>query len=285
MRLRRTLATWATAIALAAAWWALRGVKDSRGVSDAVHSIVFAAPNEVNVELIDRVRLSRHGAETMEFVRKDGRWRQIAPFLVDLDEWSARQLASEAAALVRVRDVIATPTELAALGFAPPAAVLELHGGGRSWTLEFGKRGVAGRAFVRRADGPISVVEGGLYQRAVESDPREWRTRTLFPEALGRAMRVTWSLGDGTINLARQGERWTLLSPVRSRADALRAEELTAGLARARCDGFLADQPRDLAAFGLDAPSEAEAMPLPREDTTPPVTKTYFVMSSRLAGV
>ena len=27
------------------------------------------------------------------------------------------------------------------------------------------------------------------------------------------------------------------------------------------------------------AASDAEAMPLPREDTTPPVTKTYLVMS------
>ena len=31
--------------------------------------------------------------------------------------------------------------------------------------------------------------------------------------------------------------------------------------------------------YAITAASDAEAMPLPREDTTPPVTQTYLVMS------
>ncbi|MDZ4829143.1 MAG: DUF4340 domain-containing protein [Phycisphaerae bacterium] len=267
MRVARTLIVWAIAAALGGAWWSLRGAVASRGADRSASAPVFADSDEIAVESIDHIRLARRGAEVMEFRRANGRWMQTAPFPIDLDDWSARQLAQLAASLVRMHEVPLAESDAKALGFAPPVATLVLEGAGRSWTLEFGKRGVAGRAFARRVDAPhpgatsaltaspIMVIEGPLYERTVEADPREWRSRSLFPDALGRAKTISWNVGDAKIELGREGDRWQLRSPIKARADKERVEELVAGIVRTRSDGFLADAPKDLTTFGLASPA------------------------------
>lgn len=258
---RRTAVVWGLAILLGAAWWLLRAAPGVEGpASGAVLARpIFGPDAPIEVDAIERIRLARRGEPTLVFVRETGpagtRWVQTEPIPADLDEWSARQLAVEAAMLATTRPAIESgdgSRDGQALGFEPPMAVLELESPAKTARLEFGKRSVAGRAFVRRADGPIEVVSSPLYERAVEVDPREWRSRQLFPESLGRPARIEWTLLDGAIRLERSGERWRLVQPIAARADRVRIEELLVALTRARGEGFLVDRPSDLASFGLD---------------------------------
>lgn len=257
----RTLAAWTVAGLLALAWWSQRGPSDDAGTAAAGSPAraIFGEGDSIEIDAVQRIRLARRGEEALLFVREETplgrRWRQVEPFAADLDEWSARQLVIEAAGLVSARPSI-VDGDAAGMGFDPPAARLEFEAGARRWSLEFGSRGVAGRAFVRRgeAGAPIEIVAATLHERAVEADPREWRSRLLFPEVGGAPRSVRWRLADGTIELVRDGEEWRLASPVRTRADRARVEELLVALARARADGFLVDRPEELATFGLAAP-------------------------------
>ncbi|MFO0828997.1 MAG: DUF4340 domain-containing protein [Phycisphaerales bacterium] len=272
----RTLVVWVAAAALLGAWWSLRGGERLAESGGAARRPLLDGARAIDVDAIDSIRLARRDAPPLEFVRENGQWRQTAPFALDLDPWSARQMAVEAAALARVREVAPNDVDPARLGLAPPVATLTLAGGGKTRTIELGKRGVAGRAFARVDGDPATyVVEGDLYERAVETDAREWRSRSLFPDALGRPMTLRWTLGDGTIDLARAGDRWAIAAPVKTRADTGRVDDLLAALVRARGDGFLADQPKDLAAFGLAAP--AARLSVTYEGEHGPSTRTLLV--------
>lgn len=260
----RSLVAWGLAGALAALWWSARGPVGDRAAParDLAARPIFGGGEAIEVDAVDRIRLERRGEEAILLVRDETpsgrRWRQVEPFAADLDEWSARQLVIEAAGLVTARPPV-TEGDAARMGFDPPTARLELSAGDRRWSLEFGSRGVAGRAFVRRgaSGAPIEIVAATLHERAVEMDPREWRSRLLFPEVAGAPRAIRWRLADGSIELVRDGERWRLASPVKARADRARVEELLVALARARADGFLVDRPADLATFGLAAPVAA----------------------------
>ncbi|MBL9149658.1 MAG: DUF4340 domain-containing protein [Phycisphaerae bacterium] len=247
MRGVRTIVALAIAAALGAGWWALR---DSPAATSSLRAPgdrpVFGEKDAIPVDEIDAITL-RRGDVTYELRRTGTAWRQTAPVACDIDPYSARQFVADAASLLAERAIDSTSA-------SPAAADLVLRAGPREWRLEFGKRSVAGRAFVRRPGGPILVVRSPLYERAVEMDPREWRSRFLFPESLGRPTRLVWQDRTGSFELARDGERWTVRGKSLARADQPRVEELLSGLARARSDGFLVDSPADLATFGLAEP-------------------------------
>lgn len=248
MRLLRTILVWTCTGAALAGWWALRG---GPGVAVAAGSAtpVFAGDAAFDPERVTTIRLERRDGSAWTFAREGGaapRWIQSEPFRAELDPYSARQLATLSASLVALRDA-----PLAA--DARPVATLRLKGEGFERVVELLRRGVAGRAFVRVGERTY-VTDAALFERAVETDPKEWRSRSLFPETLGRVDRIRRISREGTIELAREGERWSMRSPIKTRADRARLEELVAAIGRSRSDGFLFDQPKDLAPFGLDQP-------------------------------
>ncbi|MDZ4755015.1 MAG: DUF4340 domain-containing protein [Phycisphaerae bacterium] len=251
-RLARTMVVWTVAVAAGGAWWGLR--ESTAEVRRRVEpQPIFVDSAAVDVEAVDTVRLERRDTPPFVFVRREGRWMQTEPFAADMDDYSVRQLVNGMATIARLRS-IEEPADLAAFQLAPPTATLTLGAGTNEWTLAFGKRGVAGRAFVRAGDQPVDVVDAQLFERAVEMDPKEWRARELFPESLGTATRLRWILRDGIIELVREGRVWRMLMPVRARADGERVDEFLTALTRTRSDGFMQDQPKDLTVFGLASP-------------------------------
>lgn len=252
MRPLRTILVWTVALAAAGGWWSLRGDGGSGPVSGPKAIPLFDGAEAFRADDARSVRIERRGGTPITLTKEGNAWVQTAPFRAELDAYSARQLVGLAQGLAALR--LAEPT---ATGDAAPAATLVIEGasGGADWkrTIEFLHRGVAGRAWIR-VQGRIAVTDASLYERAVEMDPKEWRSRALFPESLGRIERIRRVSREGTIELARDGERWRMTSPIKTRADRGHVEELVAAIARARTDGFLLDTPGDLAPFGLDKP-------------------------------
>lgn len=246
MRMARTIFVWTLAAAAAGGWWALRerGAVATRAEE---RERVFDGAGAVDVDRVATIRLERGGTRYV-FTKDGSRWRQTEPFAADLDEFSARQLIAQAADLRAFRRVEAM--DAPANG---PAATLTLEAGDRRWEIAFDRRGVAGRAWIRTGNSSF-VTDAALYERAVEMDPKEWRSRMLFPDALGRPTAIRRVVPNATIELTRTGERWAITEPLRTRADAGRVDELLGAIVRARSEGFLYDQPKDLVPFGLATP-------------------------------
>lgn len=122
-------------------------------------------------------------------------------------------------------------------------------------TLELGRRGIAGRAYLRVVgEDRVYIVNQDLHQRAVEMDPKEWRDRTIFTGADVDADEIIVQQGADRTRLKRERKQWLMTEPVRTRLSDLARDELFAALGRARSGGFILDQPDDLAKFGLAEP-------------------------------
>lgn len=210
------------------------------------------------------VLIERDGDPALRFARTaGGGWTQLEPVPYPVDPFSMERTIALLRTLT-ARDVIdaddpdATP-EL--LGFAPPQARVTLQ-----WpdagtvAVELGRRGIGGRAYARIAGDPrVLVIDAELHERAVTMDPREWRDRSIFGDVtVDTASSISLQIGTLRTELARDGRRWRMSEPFRTRVNPMLLDELIGRVATAVVGGFVLDQPDDLGRFGLSPSPEAD---------------------------
>jgi hypothetical protein len=155
---------------------------------------------------------------------------------------------------------------LGRLGLDPADARIELAWPGGSTAIDLGARTVAGRAWIRvSGNDDLLVVGDGLHERAVDDDPRNWRSRRLFPSET-EVVAIGIANGPVTTTLERDGRRWAMRSPIETRADPEAIDRLVAVVGRVEHDGFVVDDPQDLGRFGLAEP--AATLAVTRDDGT-----------------
>ena len=202
------------------------------------------------------------------FVRRGGSWWQTSPVEHAVDGWSVRQFAARVMKAESVRSVDFAQGDSAALsaaGLSPPQGRIELVEDApegappRRVVVELGRRSLAGRAYARVAEPATArpryeVIDGTLHEFALERDPREFRRRDLFID-VGEIDRVELTAGGSTTAIARSGRSYRIDGPIRTRADRQQCEELFDAIRRARSDGFIVDNPVELAVYGLEPPA------------------------------
>lgn len=202
------------------------------------------------------------------FVRRGGSWWQTSPVEHAVDGWSVRQFAARVMKAESVRSVDfakGDSTALSAAGLSPPQGRIELVEDApegappRRVVVELGRRSLAGRAYARVAEPATArpryeVIDGTLHEFALERDPREFRRRDLFID-VGEIDRVELTAGGSTTAIARSGRSYRIDGPIRTRADRQQCEELFDAIRRARSDGFIVDNPVELAVYGLEPPA------------------------------
>lgn len=231
---------------------------DSQASASAAADELLLGADQLAAADVNVITLQR-GDETWRFERRGTQWVQTRPFLHPMNAFSIHQLittASEANVVKRIKSVGADDrVSAAALGFDPPGASVRYQWPGGDLLLEFGRRGVAGRSYVRvGGQQAVNVITGELYDRAVGFDTREWRDRTLFPGASAGADRLTIERGDIAIVLEREAKTWVMTQPAHTRLDPTARDSYFGALGRVQSGGFIQDQPDDLARFGLDTP-------------------------------
>lgn len=263
MTWRATIISWIAAIALGVAAWIAWDRSPASGSAANPAGEVHRSP--IPVDDVDRVVVRRHGAldegppVDLVFERDAEGWRQVEPFEVAADGYQVRQLVVAAADLVASRRTpIAELSEaggLRRIGLDDSIDRVVLDWPGGSTSLELGSRTVAGRAWLRvDGDDDVLVVDDALHDRAIDDDVRNWRSRRLFPDE-AEIVEVVVVNGATTTRLERAGRRWSMTSPVATRADAAAVDGLLAVLGRVEHDGFVADVVEEPGRFGLDEPS------------------------------
>ena len=251
-----------TALLAVLGWWSVRGHSDASADRSARASL-FAA-DEIPLEQIDRIELTRSNEEPIVFVRTATGWIQQSPFAHPADPASIREVIDVSAALQTTRAVDPAsidPAARAALGLTPPAATLKLAWPGGERSVELGRRTVAGRAWahvIGRAE--AASIDASLHAIAVDGDPRQWRSTHLYepgPTDVG-GIELRYGLAPSQrLTLARAAGKWRIESPVSTRADADAVRGYLEALARAQADAFVTDSPNDWSTFGLSAPERS----------------------------
>jgi len=257
MSVRATIVWWLAAAVLAAAAWWLEGAPAT--VRPGPRAL-FAA-GRFPVDRIDAIEIERGDEAPLRFERREGRWWQVAPFEHPMDPVSMRRHATAAEGLRSSREV--EVEDATAFGLAPPLgrATFEWHDAEdrpRSVSLELGRRGVAGRAWVRREGETVAhAVDADLHDRVLEGEPRSWRQRRLLESPDAGVDRIAIELvGAPRVSMERTARRWTLTEPFRTRLDPAAMEDWIAALARVEASAFFDDEAEDLATYGLDRPAE-----------------------------
>lgn len=259
MRTRTLLAVALLAVLLVPAWLLVRE-RPAPGAVPGARTALFL-PEEIPIERIDRVELAPRKGRALAFVRSGDGWSQVEPFAHPADPAAIREVIDVAAALQCSRAVdpgSIDPEARAALGLDPPAATLTLRWDGSSRTIRLGRRTVAGRAWVQVEGRPEAAsADAALHALAVDGDPRQWRAGRLFDPGSSDVGRVELLYGTAPgqrMELVRRAGTWSIDGAVRTRADAEAVRGYLEALARAQVDAFAADEPEDLALFGLVHP-------------------------------
>ena len=233
--------------------------RDLEGDGRTAGPTVVLSREQLPIDHVTTITLRRGDEPTLVFQRSERGWQQIEPFAHPLDIFSIRQLLVQAAHIEVTEQL--DPHELQggrseeALALNPPRAELTFRWPDGAVTLQFGRRAVAGRWYVRiRGYEHVYVASGDLHDRAVEMDPKEWRDRTIFTAADVDADQIIVQQGADRTVLKRERKQWLMTEPVRTRLSDPARDELFSALGRARSGGFILDQPDDLAKFGLAEP-------------------------------
>lgn len=241
-------------------------VLDWRGRDRAPQSTTSTArllPAEaLPIDHVTRITLRRAGEIPLVFERSGVNWRQVEPFAHPMDPFSIRQLMVQVTELEAMHsmkiDALPGDGALERLSLDPPLAEISYEWPQERLVLQLGRRSMAGRAYVRVSDDDrVHVVRHHLHERAVETDPKEWRDRTIFQDAGADSERIEWEQGGvRRFALLRDRRQWKMVEPARTRVDAAELDRLLNDLGRARLGGFLLDQPSqaDLEKFGLANP-------------------------------
>ncbi len=230
-------------------------------------------------EAIRRVAIDR-GEEHLVFERRGqgpGRWQMVQPKDVAAEPARLEALVRNLRELRPVPESGTVQGDPSKYGLAPPAATVRLYagagaaGGSASAAqpvaeLELGmteaKRGLR---YVRPAGGAgIQVVDSRLLN-AVDQPVAEWRQPNLMGVMSFQVASVTITRRDEPgreprVIKAVQGRsgRWRLTEPIKAPASGGKIESLIAALASLHVAeppaGFVADDVKDAARFGLDRP-------------------------------
>lgn len=237
------------ALLIAAAFLAWRGGPGARSTSLAIAGIDAGS--------IDRLTVASRGS-TSTFTADGLAWQQIEPYRCVADALAIRDTIDVLASLPAYQSFAIDAVDSAALGLDRPVAALELAGPGGEQRIELGRRAPAGRAWVRVGDQVISTSDA-LHALVVSSDPRRWRDPALFERLSPELDRIVLRQGSATMVLERVGQRWSMLEPIQTRADAEAVGRLIDALSRVRAEAWVADLPAgdqaDVARFGLDSPA------------------------------
>lgn len=216
------------------------------------------APGRLPTDKINRITLQRGTQPMLVLELRGSRWWQTQPFMYPMNIFSIRQLMVQATELEYVSIIEPTGNNgdsLAALSLHPPNAVITYEWENRSLGFELGRRGIAGRAYVRLVGEPnVYVVDQGLHDRAVEMDPKEWRDRTIFRDVSIDALRVMRRNGEETLVAERDNKQWRITQPVATRAAKTAMEQMFEVFSKIEVGGYILDQPQDLSRFGLNNP-------------------------------
>lgn len=235
--------------------------------------------SDLPVDDVDRITIARAGETPLVFQRTGSDWSQTQPFAHPMDPFSMRQMAVAARELEVVDrippDALGSDQSLTTLQLAPPASEITYQWPGGSMTLELGRRSVAGRAYLRRkGDDAVCIVNQKLHERVLDMNPMEWRDRRIFQHAGADSDSIELRNGESKMVLLRDGRKWSMTEPVRTRVDEKNLDAFLQALGRATVSDYILDvkDPKELANFGLANPAIALTVFTKPQSPAPPAS-------------
>ena len=260
MNVRTTVVVLLLAVALAAYFVVVeldmgRGGDAEPAPIDQAGRTLWDPPIESSA--IDHLAITWANGESVALERDadGGGWMQTDPVVWPADAPRLDRLADDVADLRYFRK-LAADAKPASYGLSPAKATLTIRAGESEHTVALGRTGAAGRAFAQVDGGDaIYVVNPDLHEQTLDASVNDLRRRSLVDLPQSHVRRVTLSVDDKPIAVAQRDGRWTFAEGASGRVDQDAIESVISAFAAARVGDFVADQPVDLARYGLAEPA------------------------------
>jgi hypothetical protein len=209
----------------------------------------------VEDSLVQKIELNRL-QDSLVFVRHQERWVIEKPIHADADEWTAKGLVSDLVG-AKAERTISGVDEWVSFGLNPPEASVVLHASGMlPDTMDFGYKNPTNTyLFARRhpKDSTVVLTNSSLHS-LLNKSLFDFRNKSILRFESENVRQMTIESGNGRFVFSRDGEIWSITSPIRETADQTTVNGLLNQVKNIRIKAFESEDPRSLAAYGLDRP-------------------------------
>ncbi|MHB1155786.1 MAG: DUF4340 domain-containing protein [Phycisphaerales bacterium] len=203
------------------------------------------------------LQLSRHAGCVIERQTADGKpgWEQTSPFPYEMTDWKIDELVNDALSLRYTSKIKSAdlPRDM-----KPSDLILTLKLDKGEHTLVFGPVAPAGGAYLWLDGQPdVYVVNADLHEKLLNKTPADFRPTALPNIPFGQVQQVMLHRDDLNVTLDRSGAdntNWAFSQGTTGRADGAAVESLVNTINFGTVEKFIADQPTDLARYGLAHP-------------------------------
>ena len=210
---------------------------------------------------------------TLAFVRTDGKWRITEPIDAAADDFSVNQLVDA------VKDIKATKAEDVdekTTGLASPkwtVTITDDKVAAHKLLVGLPRPLQADQTYVRTADSKTAYIADVDLAAKLSKPVSDFRDMTVLDVPTTSITRVKLA-GPESFELTKHDEQWQLDSPVATPANKENVQKLLDAVGRVTASDFVADNPKDLAPYGLATPRLlAQIEVAPEKPKTPATTE------------
>ncbi len=222
--------------------------------------VVLPELDKVKVQEIRQIEITGGPDPILMQRGEGGSWQLLKPVKTAASRVSAEAMVTGLGLLKRLpmSGTLDGPPE--SFGLDKPERTIRLFGADSSQplaSLELGKSIKDGRYVRRGSDKAIMIVDSKLVGLA-DASAKAWRETTLFQGSTFQVEKVKISRPGRPLELEHLSGRWRMILPFRALVEENKAEAIVADLLSMRVpnqSGYVADDVRDFAPYGLDAPA------------------------------
>jgi len=211
----------------------------------------------IKADDITKIVLQYPGQE-IEVERSGGSWKLVKPIKVDADTSALNTLTHEIADADVKRIVDEHPTNLALYGLDKPNATVLVSTKNKTFPgIEVGRTTPIGYSvYIKAKDNPAVMLTSGAFGPGTKRTVSDLRDHTLMSFKVDDVNKfVITQQGQPPVEVEREQGLWKIVKPAKYNADPDGVRMLLSSLSNSRIDDFTADNPANVAQYGLDKPS------------------------------
>jgi len=255
MKLKTTLIL-AIILALIAGYYYLFEVKRAKQVEERKEEAKKLF--HYSSEEVSQLRLK--GVEEVISCKKvSDEWRLEEPVQAKGNKEEIEQTIKNILDIEQERLIATEPDDLKQFGLSPPTAEVSFQVNGKWETLQVGDETPTGASlYAKKGDSNEVLLVNSLARSYLKKELYDLRDKTILPFELDRVKQFRYRTAQQDIICERTGEnQWSLIQPLKTKADSDRTESFLRRLIDAKAKEFVEEDPKDLGQYQL-APPERE---------------------------
>jgi len=205
-------------------------------------------------------------------IEKQGRvWRLTKPVQARTDQAAVNSLLGELDS-AKKNNAFDPKGKLADFGLKNPSVKIEVKAAGQNYlnTIELGAKTSDGAdIYARAGSDPNIFTLSSSFKTQLVKPAGQLRDRRLLPANFTQATALGVSWAGNTIDLAKQGEQWSLRAPIKEPADTNKVGQILSDLNALKVSDFIDSKTLDLAAMGLDKPTLSATLTAAHDSSAP----------------